>query len=171
MLAVIRLGLLLAAAFTLVSSKPLHSTTIYSNCSGTGYVPLPVGAAATPYFKPQLHVDPRDINKNGTGWEEWAFIHHNRLPDGSELLYSYKWSMGDPTSGNVSHQVFVGWAYFPNGTFYHEVVRDKFLYEEYKDGGFKFSIADNHLVWDPATDRWNVSVNVNGWIINSSTEK
>jgi hypothetical protein len=59
----------------------------------------------------------------------------------------------------VSHHTFAAWAYFPNGTFYRQIVHDEFTYEEYEDGGFACSIADNHLSWDPAEGIWTTSIN------------
>ena len=167
----LHLCLLLTAFSTLVLSNPLTAPAVYTNCSGDHPVRLPNSVASTPFFKPQVRVDPHKVNGNGTGWEEWAFILHNLLPDGSELVYSYKWGMGDPTSADVSHQTFVAWAYFPNGTFYHQVVRDVFKYKDNQDGGFTLSIADNHLTWDPVHAYWNTSVNVEGWTIESHTQK
>ncbi|KAF9645423.1 hypothetical protein BDM02DRAFT_3262935 [Thelephora ganbajun] len=49
-----------------------------------------------------IHINPPGINRTGTGWEEGFLLAHNRLADGSELMYSYKWALGDPTSANVS---------------------------------------------------------------------
>ena len=172
MLTLVHLCFLLAGFSTLVSSKTtssLTTPTVYNNCSGDYTLPLPSGATSTPLFKPQLRINPLEINKNGTGWEEWLLLGHSRLADGTELVYSCKWALGDPTSANVSHQTFVGWVYFPNGTFFHQVVRDVFEYEEYADGGFTYSIADNHLTWDPVHGFWNTSVNVGGWVIETYT--
>lgn len=165
---------LLAAFSTLVSSKPTHSQTtpaVYSNCSGNSPVALPNTAASVPFFKPQIRINPLEINKNGTGWEEWLLLGQTRLADGSEIIYSCKWALGDPTSANVSHQTFVAWAYFPNGTFFHQTVDDIFVYEEYADGGFKYPIADNHFTWDPVHEYWNTSVNAGGWIIETYTKR
>jgi len=168
------LHLLLAAFSTLVSSQTTPSFTtpaVYNNCSGNYPLTLPSGAASTPFFKPQIRVNPLEINNNGTGWEEWLFLAHNRLADGSELIYSYKWALGDPTSANVSHHTFTAWAHFPDGTFHHQAVHDVFKYEENADGGFTYSIANNHLTWDPTHGFWNTSVNAGGWIIETHTEK
>jgi len=167
-----RLCLLLTAFSTLVSSKPAHPPTIpavYNNCSGNNPIPLPNGAASTPFFKPQIHINPLEINKNGTGWEEWFLLGHTRLADGSEIVYSCKWALGDPTSANASDDEFVVWAYFPNGTFYRQAVYDVFEYEVHADGGFTYSIASNHLTWDPTHGLWNTSVNIGGWIIETHT--
>ena len=168
----LRLGLLLAALFSVVSSSPTYSLAghgVYSNCSGSHPVPLPDDVDASASYRPQIHYDQKDTLKNGTGWEEWLFLAHNLLPDGSELIYSYKWGMGDPTSANVSHQTFVIWAYFANGTFLHEVVRDEFKYVEGQDGIFTISVADNHLTWDPTSASWNTSVNIAGWTVETAT--
>ena len=167
MLALLRLCLLLTALSTSVSSKPSHFPTtpsVYSNCSGHDPVPLPHSATSSPFFRPQIH-------KNGPGWEEWAFLSHNRLADGTELIYSYKWALGDPTSADVSQHSFVGWALFPNGTFFHEVVHGGLEYEQHADGGFKYSIGDNHLIWDAALELWNTSVNAGGWLIETHTQE
>ena len=167
----LRLSLLLAASSTLVSPTFTPSPTVpavYNNCSGNYPLPLPNDEAS---FKPQIHSNPFDIGKNGPGWEEWAVISHNRLSDGSELIYGYKWSLGDPTSANVSEHAFSAWAHFPNGTFYRQVVRDVFKYEERQDGGFTYSIANNHLAWDAVNQLWNASVNAGGWTIETRTEK
>lgn len=174
MLSLLRLGFVLVAFSALVSSTNAHSPTVptvYNNCSGNRPVPLPNSVASTPFFKPQIRINPLEINKNGTGWEEWLYLSHNRLPDGSELIFSYKWGLGDPTSANVSHTTFVAWAYFPNGTFYRQIVHDAFTYEEYADGGFTYSIADNHLTWDPVKAVWHTSINTGGWIIDTVTTK
>ena len=69
----LHLCLLLAAFSALVSSKAAPPSTlpaVYSNCSGNNPVPLPRGVESTPFFKPQIRINPLDINKNGTGWEE-----------------------------------------------------------------------------------------------------
>ena len=157
---------LLTALSTLVSSKPSHFPTtpsVYSNCSGHDLVPLPHSPASSSFFQPQIH-------KDGPGWEEWVFLAHNRLPDGTELIYSYKWALGVPTSTEVSHR-FIAWAHFPNGTFYHEVVHGDLVYEQRADGGFTYSIGDNHLIWDPVHALWNASVNVDGLIIEVHTSR
>jgi hypothetical protein len=177
--ALAQLCLLLTAFSALVSSKPTPTPsltvppTVYNNCSGHAQFPHPLlnDTASTPYFKPQIRINPLEINNNGTGWEEWLFLAQNRLADGSELVYSYKWGLGDPTSANVSHHTFVAWAYFPNGTFYRQIVHDEFTYEEYEHGGFTYSIADNHLSWDPVEGIWTTSINANGFIIEARTEK
>lgn len=174
MFTLLRLSLLLAAFSTLVSSEciPSHNQrAVYKNCSGDDPVPLPHSSDSTSFFKPQIRVNPLEINKNGTGWEEWLSINHNYLPDGSQLTYGYKWALGDPTSANVSHTTFIVWAYFPNGTFYREIVHDVFLYEELEGGGFTCSIANNHLTWDPVRALWITSINAAGWIIESTTTK
>jgi hypothetical protein len=144
---------------------------VYKNCSGNDPVPLPHSPESTPFFKPQIQVSRQEINNNGTGWEEWLSINHNLLADGSELIYGYKWALGDPTSANVSHTTFIAWAYLPNGTFYREIVHDVFRYEESEDGGFTCSIGNNSLTWDPVQAVWNASINAEGWIIESSTVK
>jgi hypothetical protein len=166
----LRLCLLLAAFSTLVSAGCHHSPTTFYDCSGDEPVSLPDSEASTPFFKPQVRVNPADIYKNGTGWEEWLFLAHNRLPDDSVFTYSYKWALGDPASANVSHTTFIAIAYLPNGTFYRQISRGEFMYEEHEDGGFTYSIADNHLTWDPDRKLWITSVNANGWIIESTTE-
>jgi len=174
MLTLVRLCLLLAAFSTLILSEPapsLNVSTVYNNCSGDYPLTLPSGAASTPFFKPQIRVNPLEINNNGTGWEEWVFLSHNPLADGSELIYSYKWALGDPTSANVSHHTFIAWAHFPNGTFYRQIVHDVFKYEKHADGGFAYSIANNHLTWDPVHGFWNTSINAGGWIIETHTNK
>ena len=124
--------------------------------------------ASTPFFKPQIRINPLEIDKNGTGWEEWLLL-GQAFFDGSELVYSCKWGLGDPTSANISHQTFTAWVYFPNGTFYHQVVHDVFEYEEHPDGGFTYSIAGNSLTWDPVNGFWNTSVNTDGFIIETYT--
>jgi len=166
------LSLLLAASSTLASSNPTPSLTVptvYNNCSGDYPLPLPNDEAS---FRPQICAKPLDTGKNCTGWEEWAVLSHNRLLDGSELTYGFKWSLGEPTSANVSDHAFSAWAHFPNGTLHRQVVRDVFKYEEHPDGGgFTYSIANNHLTWDAVNRLWNVSVNAGGWIIETHTEK
>jgi hypothetical protein len=169
----VHLCLLLAALSTLVSSKTTHSPTapaVYNNCSGEYLLPPPSNTAFTSLFRPQIRINPLEINNNGTGWEEWLLVGHTRLADGSEIIYSCKWALGDPTSANVSHQTFIGWAYFPNGTFYHQIAHGVFEYEKHADGGFTYSIGDNHLTWDPVYGFLNTSVNVEGWIIETHTE-
>ena len=161
----LRLCLLLTTFATLVSSTTTPSLVVppvYSNCSGNNPTPLPNDTAS---FKPQI-----PVNGSSTGWEEWVFLSHNILADGSMLVYSYKWAVGDPTSANTSQSAFSAWAYFPNGTFYHQVVRDAFKYEEHADGGFTYSIANSKLTWDPKDELWRTSVNAEGWIIESVTK-
>ena len=165
----LRFCLLLGALSTLVSSKTtplLTPPAVYNNCSGNNPISLPTNTASTSYFKPQLRV-----KKNGIGWEEWVFLAHNRQADGSELVYSYKWALGDPTVGNVSQHAFTAWAYFPGGASYNQVVYGDFKYEEHSDGGFTYSIGKNSLTWDPVHDIWHTSVNAGGWIIETNTEK
>ena len=167
MLTLPHLCLLLTALFTSVSSKPSHFPTtpsVYSNCSGNDPVPLPHSAGSSSFFQPQIH-------KGGPGWEEWAFLSHNRLADGTELIYSYKWALGDPTSTDASQHTFVAWALFPNGTFYHEAVSGGLEYEQRPDGGFTYSVGNNHLIWDPAHGLWNTSVNAAGLIIDVRTQR
>lgn len=171
MLALAHLCLVLTALSALVASKPTSSPTVFCNCTGKETVNLPDNVASGPAYKPQLRINPLEISSNGTGWEEWVFLSHNRNPDGTELIYSYKWGLGDPTSGNVSHQTFIAWAYFPNGTFYRQIAHDVMQYEESADGGFSISIAGNSLTWDPVNDLWNTSINVGGWTIETHTEK
>jgi len=165
-------SLLLAASSVVASSKPTHLPTtpaVYNNCSGDYHPTLPNGAASTPFFKPQIRINPLEINKNGTGWEEWFLLGHTRIADGSEIVYSCKWALGDPTSANVSDDEFVVWAYFPNGTFYRQAVRDVFEYELHANGGFTYSVANNRFTWDPTYGFWNTSVNIEGWIIETHT--
>ncbi|KAF9646906.1 hypothetical protein BDM02DRAFT_3188442 [Thelephora ganbajun] len=107
---------------------------MYNNCSGN-----------LPFFEPQIHINPPGINKDGTGREEGFSLMHNRLADGLELTYSYKWALGDQTSANVLHHAFVARTYFPNGTLYRQVVHDVFRYDEHADGDFTYSVANNHL--------------------------
>ena len=38
---------------------------------------IPDNVDSTPYYKPQIHVRPEDVAKNGSGWDS-----HNRLSDG-----------------------------------------------------------------------------------------
>ena len=118
------------------------------------------------FFQSQIH-------KDGPGWEEWVFLAKNRPPDGTELIYSYRWALGDPTSADTSQHSFVAWALFPipNGTFYHQVVNDGLEYEQRADGGFTYSVGDNHPIWDPVHGFWNTSVNTAGLIIEVHTGK
>jgi len=67
--------------------------------------------------------------------------------------------------------MFVGWAYFPNGTFCRNVVRDTFTYNESGNRSFKYPVADNHLIWDPVNQLWNASVNANGRVIEAHVQK
>ena len=174
MLSLVRLCLFLAAFTGLVSAQTetsLTSPTVYNNCSGDLAQPPPNNVESTPYFKPQIRINPLDINKNGTAWEEWLFIAHNRLENGDELMYGFKFALGDPTSSNVSHQTIIAWAYFPNGTFYRQIGHDVFTYDEYPDGSFTYSIGTNHLTWDPVHTVWNTSINLGGYIIESTSLK
>jgi len=171
---ILRLCLLLTAFSTLVASKPTHSPntpTVYNNCSGHGYVSLPDSAASTPFFQPQIRANPDGNHKKCIGWEEWVFLAHNRLADGTELIYSYEWVFGDPASANDTGHTFVAWALFPNGTLYNQIAQGEFKYEERADGGFTYSIGKNHLIWDPVHELWNTSVNAGGWIIETHTRK
>lgn len=175
MLSLLRLCLLLAPLLTLASSECVsshaHDPAVYKDCSGNDPVPLPNGLASTPFFKPQIRVNPLEIRNNGTGWEEWLFIHHGRLSDGSDLTYGYKWALGDPTSANVSHTTFIAWAYFPNGTFYREIVHDAFGYQEREGGGFVCSIGKSRLTWDPVGGVWITSINAGGYVIETTTKR
>ena len=172
MLSLLRLYLLLAALSTLVVSEcgPWSAQpNVYADCSGDDPVPLPHSTDSTPFFKPQIRVNPLDINNNGSGWEEWMLLGHHVLEDGSQLIYSCKWALGEPTSANISHSAFIGLVYIPNGTFFREIVHDVFRYKEYEDGGFTYSVANNHLTWDPTNRLWKASVNSSGLTIESST--
>ena len=174
MLTLFHLCLLLTVFSTLVSAEPSPSftgQTVYNNCSGEDLTPLPNSVASTSFFKPQVRVNSWDVNKHGIGWEEWNLLGHNLLPDGSIFTFSYKWARGDPTSANISHDAFIALAYFPNGTFYRQIVHDPFRYKENEDGGFTLSIAENHLTWDPVSGLWNTSVNAGGWVTETTTEK
>lgn len=174
MLTLVRLCLLLGAFSALVSAQTESSLTksvVYNNCSGNLAHPPPNNVESTPFYKPQIRINPLDINKNGTAWEEWLFIAHNRLEDGSELMYGYKFALGDPTSANVSHQTLIAWAYFPNGTFYRQIGHGQFTYDEYSDGSFTYSIGDSHLTWDYTRGLWNTSISIEGYVINSVTAK
>jgi hypothetical protein len=174
MLTFVRLCIFLAAFSASVLAKTdssLTNPTVYNNCSGTLANPPPNNTESTPYFKPQIRINPLDIKKNGTGWEEWLHISHNRLPDGTELVYGYKFALGDPTSGNVSHHTIIAWAYFPNGTFYRQIGHDQFTYDEQPDGGFKYSMGASSLSWSPVQGVWNTSINLGGYIIQTVTMK
>ena len=175
MLTFLRLSLFLAAFSALVSSATVSSLTVptvYNNCSGKDPNPLPTTLESAATYGPQVRVNPLKVGKNGTGWEEWLYAAHDLLPDGSELIYGYKWVLGDPTSANITHYAFIAWAYFPNGTYYREIIHgDTWEYEEKADGGFSFSLEGNSLTYDAANAFWNVSMNANGYIINSWTEK
>jgi len=167
------LCLLLSAFTALVSAKPISSpgkNTVYNNCSGdyTHSVPNDVG---TGYYAAQVHVKPEDVFKNGTGWEEWLFMAHNPLPDGSEVIYGYKWVWGDPTSGNFSHKAFIGFAYFSNGTYFRQIDRGTSDYQEHPDGGFTVSVVDNHISWDPKQAQWHISVNSGGFVVDEYIER
>lgn len=163
--------LVLAGSDSSSPSSSLTSPTTYNNCSGDYPHPLLDNVASLPYYKPQIRINPLEINNNGTGWEEWLFIGHNRLPDASELLYGFKFALGDPTSANVSHFVLIVWALFPNGTYYHDTSHDIFTYEESTDGGFTYTIGGSNLGYDPVSDHWNISISLNGYVIQSITQK
>ena len=174
MLTLVRLCLLLSAFSALVSARPTSSlteATVYNNCSGDYPHHIPDNVDSTPYYKPQIHVKPEDVTKNGSGWEEWLFIAHNPLEDGKELMYGFKWGLGDPTSANYSHTTFIGWAYFPNGTFYRQIDRGAFVYKENPDGGFTISIAKNYLTWDPVHNYWHAEVNAGGFVVDTYSKK
>jgi hypothetical protein len=121
-------------------SSILTVPTVRNNCSG--HYPLPSGATSTSFFRSQVCVE---INKNGTGWEEWLFLAQNRLADGLEPVYSYKWCPGDTASANASYYTFVAWAYSPNGTCHHRILHDVSTYEEHVYRGFACLVADNYL--------------------------
>jgi len=169
MLALTRVRVLLAAFFASASASSLHSPAVYNNCTGNGPSP-PTSADSTPFYAPQIRVNPLEVMNNGTGWEEWLVWAHTPLPDGTELLYSYKFVLGDPTSANISHYAFIGSAYFPNGTEYREIVHEEFKYAKYDNGGFKLSVGESSLTWDPEHEYWNASINANGLIIETYTE-
>jgi len=174
MLTLARLCLLFAAFTTLVSSKPTPSPydhSGYNSCSGKSHHAPPDNMESSYLYKPQVHVPESEVLKNGTGWEEWLFIGHNSLPDGSVLDYGYKWARGDPTSGNISHTLFITWAYFPNGTFYRSIERDVFKFEEHKDGSYMYSIAGNNLTWNPKDKSWTTAIHNLGYVIESVTKE
>lgn len=176
MLAFIRLYLLLAAfsALVLADSKPDSpptEPTVYNNCSGHLYSGPPNNIESTPFYKPQVRINPLNIKKNKTGWEEWFYAGHNPLPDGSELLFGYKFVLGDPTAANLSHQALVVWAHFPNGSFFLEIGEGNFEWEEYDDGSFKYTLADNSLSWDATKGMWTTSINLRGYIFEGTTVK
>jgi hypothetical protein len=123
-------------------SSILAVPTVRNNCSG--HYPLLSGAASTSFFRSQVCVGPLEINKNGTGREERPFLTQNRLVDGPELVYGYKWGPGD-TTASVSYYTFVACAYSPNGTFHRRILHDVSMYEEYAYGGFACLVADNYL--------------------------
>ena len=152
----------------LIQNRSFTVPSVYYNCSGHNPTLPP---SDTTSFKHQIRVNPLEINKNGTGWEEWVFLAHNVQPDGSMLTYGYKWALGDPSSANVSQHAFSAWAYFPNGTFYNQLVRDIFKYEEHPDGGLTYLIANNNLTWEPLDGIWHSSINAGGWVIETNTEK
>jgi len=166
--------LVLAALSTLVSSGPTPSPTtttttpaVYNNCSEDYPLPLPSGAAFTPYLKPHISTD---TNETSVGWEEWLVFAHGYSTDGLDITYGYRWSMGDPGSADLSNSTFSVWLQFGNGTVYHQLVHDVFEYEENAGGGFTYSIANNHLTWDPVQDSWQVSVNAGGLITETHVE-
>lgn len=162
---------LLLFSTLVLAGKPTSEPTVYDNCAGHLSPLPPDNIASTPYYKPQIRVNPLDIKKNGTAWEEWLFVGHNPLPDGKELMYGYKFALGDPTSSNVSHTTLIAWAFFPNGTFYRQIGRGPFEWEEDKDGGFTYTIAGNHFSWDAKKGIWNTTIHVAGYIIEQVTEK
>ena len=173
MLTLAHLYLLLAAFSALVAAdpKPASTPTVYNNCSGHLSTSLPDDLASTTFYKPQIRINPLDILKNGTAWEEWMYVGHNRLPDGSELLFGYKFALGDPTSANVSHQTLIAWAYFPNGTFYREIGHGAYGWQEFPDGSFTYSLVGNYLGWDATKGVWNTSINLGGYKLETITAK
>ena len=174
MLTVVRLCIFLASFSALVSAQTnssLTEATVYNNCSGNLAQSPPGNVESTPYYKPQIRINPLDIDKNGTGWEEWLFIGHNPLPGGDEFMYGFRFNLGDQGSGNVSYQTFEAWGHFPDGTAYDNSVHDVFTYEEHSDGGFTYSIGVNQLSWDPVQAVWNVSIDLDGYVIQQTTVK
>jgi len=173
MYGLVHLSLLLAAFSALVSAGPVSSltkATAYNNCSGDYPNQLPNDVDSTPYYKPQIHVKPEDLLKNGSGWEEWRFLASNIFPDGSELIYGYNWGLGDPTSANYSHQSFTAFAYFPNGSYIREIGHGPFSYQDNPDGGFTISVLDSYLTWDPVNDHWNATINSSGYVVETLTK-
>lgn len=96
------------------------------------------------------------IGKNGSLYSSCG-----RIGDRARLQVGF-W---DPTSANVSHQTFSDWVYFPNRTFYHQAAHGPFAYEEYADGGFMYSIADDNL----DHGLWNIEANAGCRIVETYT--
>jgi hypothetical protein len=117
---------LLAAFSVIVSAGCHHSPTAFYNCSDDEHVSLP-------------DMDSKASTPSSTS---------RGLPDDSVFTYSYKWVSQGPESANVSHAAYIAIAYaayLPNGTFYRQIAREGFMYEEHEDEGFAYSIADDHL--------------------------
>ena len=175
MLALANLCLLLAAFSASVSAGPVTSPkqdTVYNNCSGDYPHPLPNDVESTPYFGPQVHIKPEDLLKNGSGWEEWLIAAHDFQEDGTEVIYGCKWVLGDPTSANYSHLAWIGWTYFPNGTYYRDIDHaNNFVYSEESDGGFTFSIANNSLSWSPSKSKWHATFTSGGFLVDLDIEE
>ena len=106
--------------------------------------PPPQRHGVHPLPQAWIRIDPLERDNNGTGWGEWLSVAHDHFADGSEPIYSYKRGLEDPPSANVSPHTFVTREYPWNEMFYRQIVCG-----EYADGGFTYSIADNHLTWDP----------------------
>ena len=159
----LQLCLLLTAFSTLVSSGPTPPSAGPAgcdNCSGGKHVHIPNDPAS---YRPQIG--------NSPGWEEWTLVSQDSLPDGSPITYNFKWSVGDPTLVTASQQVFTAWTYFPNGTLYAQFALDTLKYVENPDGGFTYSIDDNHLTWDAVNELWSTSINAGGWVVEADTKK
>jgi len=118
---------------------------VHNNCFRENSSPLPLS-------KPQIRVDPSEVNKNGAKWEKWLSLSYAHLADGSELIYSYEWALGDSPFASASHHTFVPWVYFTDGAFYHQVICDVSEHEKHPNGGFTYSIANSHLTWAPCTN-------------------
>lgn len=123
----LHLRLLLTARHpTLISfevTSPLTVPAVYSNRSGNHCTPLPTAPTPTPSSSFSLE--------------------STRLGPTTMVLI---WK--NSSLSGVSHQAFSVWAYYPNGTFYHQVAHDLFKREDLADRSFGYSIANNH---DPCT--------------------
>jgi hypothetical protein len=94
------------------SLNPLCATTV------RGTTPSPsLTAASTPFFTPRSTVNPLDINKNGTSWEELASLTLTAFfwMDRTSLTVTHNWALENPTSANVSYDRFIPCAHFSNG--------------------------------------------------------
>ena len=78
--------------------------------------PIDCALQSHPFANRPIHQRARNQLEQ-SGWEGWLIVVYSRLEGRSEFIHDCEWVFRDPTSSNISHQTFVTWTHFPNGTF------------------------------------------------------